>query len=51
MDVFDGSIKDAFHLLMFGCLKVMPLVDKVVVLSEFNAEFGHGWDSSIGAVG
>jgi hypothetical protein len=40
-NVSDASINDAFHLLMFGCLKVVPPVDKVVVLGDFNAKFGH----------
>jgi hypothetical protein len=40
-DVSNAFIKDTFLLLMFGCLKVVPLVDKVVVLGDFNAELGH----------
>jgi hypothetical protein len=40
MDVSDASIKDTFHLLLFGYLKVVPPIDKVVVLCDFNAELG-----------
>jgi hypothetical protein len=32
-------------------LKVVPLVDKVVVLGDFNFEFGRNWESSASAVG
>ncbi|CAM6020000.1 unnamed protein product [Sphagnum balticum] len=46
IDVSDTSVKDAFHLLLFGCLKVVPPVDKVVVLGDFNIELGHSWESS-----
>jgi hypothetical protein len=35
-DVSDASVKGAFHLLLFGCLKVVPPVNKVVVLGDFN---------------
>jgi hypothetical protein len=51
MDVSDASVKDAFHLLLFGCLKAVPFADKVVVLGGFNVELGRGWKSSVGAVG
>jgi hypothetical protein len=36
-DVFDASVKDTFHLLLFGCLKVVPLVNKMVLLGEVRA--------------
>jgi hypothetical protein len=42
IDVYDTFVKDAFHLLMFGCLKIVPFVDKVVVLGDFNVELGCG---------
>jgi len=45
-DVSGTSIKDTFQSLLFGCLKVVPHVDKVVVLGDFNAELGYGWESS-----
>jgi len=51
MDVCDASIKDAFHLLLFGCLKVVPPIDKVVVLGDFNIELRHDWDSFVGTMG
>jgi hypothetical protein len=51
MDMCDASIKDAFHLFLFGCLKVMPPIDKVVVLGDFNIELHRDWDSSVGAMG
>jgi hypothetical protein len=50
-DVFDASIKDTFQSLLFGCLKVMAHVDKVVVLGDFNIELGCGWESSISVAG
>jgi hypothetical protein len=53
-DVFNAYVKDAFHLLLFGCLKVVPPTDKVVVLvvlGDFNVEFSCGWESSASAVG
>lgn len=51
IDVFDAYIKDAFHLLLFGCLKVMLPTDKVVVLGDFKVELSCGWESSAGAMG
>jgi hypothetical protein len=42
MDVSDIFVRDVFHLLLFGCLKVVPPIDKVVVLDDFNVELGHG---------
>ncbi len=51
IDVSDTSVKDAFHLLMFGCLKVVPPVDKVVVLGDFNTELSHSRKSSTSVVG
>ncbi len=51
MDVFDAFVKDAFHLFLFGCLKAVPLVNKVVVLGDFNIDLGRNWESSIGVVG
>ncbi|CAK9861114.1 unnamed protein product [Sphagnum jensenii] len=50
-DLVDASVKDAFHMLLFGCLKVVPPVDKVVLLGDFNVELGGGWQSSNGMVG
>jgi len=43
MDLAGASVKDAFHLLLFGYLKVVPPVDKVVLLGDFNVELGGGW--------
>jgi hypothetical protein len=40
--VSGASIKDTFQSLLFGCLKVVPHVDKVVVLGDFNVELGYG---------
>jgi hypothetical protein len=40
IDVSYAFVKDAFHLLVFGCLKVVPLVYKVVLLGDFNVDFG-----------
>jgi hypothetical protein len=48
MDVCDASV---IHLLLFGYLKVVPPIDKVVVLGDFNIELRHDWDSSVGAMG
>jgi hypothetical protein len=42
MDVSDASIKDTFHLLLFGYLKVVAPINKVVVLGDFNAKLGRG---------
>jgi hypothetical protein len=50
-NVFDASIKDTFHLLLFGSVKAMPHVDKVVVLGDFNSELGCSWESFTCAVG
>jgi hypothetical protein len=50
MNVFDASVKDAFHLFLFGCLKVVPPIDKVVLLGDFNIELGHDLESSTGVV-
>lgn len=50
-DVSDVFIKDAFHLLLFGCLKAVSPTDKVVVLGDFNVELGCGWESSTIVVG
>jgi hypothetical protein len=41
-NVFDTFVKDAFHLLLFSCLKVVPPINKVVLLGDFNVELGHG---------
>ncbi|CAK9216218.1 unnamed protein product [Sphagnum troendelagicum] len=38
-------------MLLFGCLKVVPPIDKVVLLGDFNAKLGEGWQSSNGMVG
>jgi len=51
MDMSNASVKDAFHLLMFSCLKVVPRVDKVVVLGDFNVELGYNWESFASTVG
>jgi hypothetical protein len=40
IDVYNASIKNTFHLFLFGCLKVVPPTDKVVVLGDFNAKLG-----------
>jgi hypothetical protein len=50
-DVSNASIKDTFQSLLFGYLKVVPHVDKVVVLGDFNAELGYGWESSTSVAG
>jgi hypothetical protein len=50
-DLADASVKDTFHLLLFDYLKVVPLADKVVLLGDFNAELGGGWQSFNGVVG
>jgi len=50
-ELADAFVKDAFHLLLFGCLKAMPLANKVVLLGDFNVELGGGWQSSNGVVG
>ncbi len=50
-DVSDTYVKDIFHLVLFGYLKAMPPTNKVVVLGDFNTEFGRGWESFVGAVG
>jgi hypothetical protein len=41
-DVSDTFVKDAFHVFLFGYLKVVPLANKVVVLVDFNVELGYG---------
>lgn len=50
-DVFDASVKDAFHAFLLGYLKVVHHVNKVVVLGDFNVELGRNWESSFSAVG
>jgi hypothetical protein len=50
-NVFDASVKNAFHLFMFGCLKVVPPANKVVVLGDFNVKLGYCWESSASVVG
>jgi hypothetical protein len=39
----EDAAKDAFYLILFACLKEAPTNDKVVVLRDFNAKFGHAW--------
>jgi endonuclease/exonuclease/phosphatase family metal-dependent hydrolase len=43
IDMGEDATKDAFHLMLFACLKEAPTNDKVVVMGDFNAKLGNVW--------